>query len=347
MPKLVLVFSFLCFLFSSLSAAKAKKGEEVPQWLQDPNTMYSSYEYLTNLGQGKTQKQADSDALEGISAIFNRSIASNTQSSLAYSSIQSGGSTEIEKSKSIKQDVKISTNMKELIGVEIKERWKSKDGTFYALAVIEKSNGARLYREKASLCIADIDKLLDAGEGKGGFAECFRCYEASKKAQTLQVYKGCVAVLDEAGFGVTGRHRDDEYSPVALKVRAESIAKGIEIYVDASPEAKKLKPHIEKLFSKHNFTLSKDSSARYKLVINLELDDPMELSKGRIAIRYSLQIELFDTKQDETVLPFALEGKETHFDVNSVKSKILKALEKKAVEGFSEAFAKFAMPQSE
>ena len=342
MPKVVAFFSLSAFFLSSLFAAKVK-GENPPLWVQDPSSVYSTNEYLSNLGQGKTQKEADSDALAGLAAIFNRSIASNTKTSLDYASQQSAGENKIEKSKSIKQDVKISTNMKDLVGVEIRERWKSQDGMFYALAVIEKEKGARLYREKANTCISDIDKLLDVDSAmKGTFAECFRCYEASKKAQTLQVYKSCLAVLDESDAGVRGEHDGAEYSPSALKLRAESIAKAIEIFVDVDADSKKLKPHLEKIFSKHSFTLSKESSARYRLSIHLEMDEPAELSGGRLAIRYNLTVELFDTEQDETVLPFAFEGKETHFDVKSVKSKIFKTLEKKAMDEFASSFAKFA-----
>ena len=342
MSKLVLFFSFSAFILTSLFAAKVKK-EEVPLWVQDPSFVYATNEYLSNLGQGKTQKEAETDALSGLVAIFNRSIASSTQASLSYSVQQSEESAKIEKSKDLKQNVKISTNMDDLIGVEIREHWKSQDGTFYALAIIEKEKGARLYREKASDCISGIDELLDVVDAnKGTFVGYFKCREAFNKSQGLQVYKGCLAVLDASARGISGRRGEGEYSDVALKVKADKIAKNIEIFVDISPDAKKIKPHFEKIFSKYSFTLSKDSSARYRLSIQLELDEPIELSQGRMAIRYNLAIELFDTKQDETVFPFAFEGKETHFDVNSVKNKIFKTLEKKALDEFAISFAKFA-----
>ena len=345
MPRLVLIFSFSAVILTSLFAAKAKK-EDVPLWVQDPSFIYSTDVYLSNVGQGKSQKQAETDALEGLAAIFNRSIDSASQASLSYSSQQSARSDKIEKSKALKQEVKISTNMEELIGVEVRERWKSYDGTFYALAVIEKEKGGRLYSEKASECINGIDKLLDVADAnKGTFAEYFECYEASKNAKNLAFYKGCLAVLDASDIGVKGKRDDDEYSPVSLRIRAEKVAKSIEIFVDIAPEAKKLKPYLEKVFSKHGFTLAKSSSARYKLSVALELDDPLEFSKGRIAIRYNFAIDLFDATQNETVFPFAFEGKETHFDVNSVKSRIFKALEKKAIEEFATSFARFTSGQ--
>ena len=114
------------------------------------------------------------------------------------------------------------------------------------------------------------------------------------------------------------------------------------MFVELPSEAKKLKPHIEKVFSKHGFTLSKKDSARYKLVVRLGLDDPMELSQGRLAVRYNFEIELLDTQENKTVFPFAFEGKETHFDMGSVKNKIFKTLEKKAMDDFASSFAKFA-----
>ena len=344
MFKLISIFSFFVFIFPSLFAAKAESPkEQIPLWIQDPSFIYSTDEYVSNLGQGRNQKEADTDALLGLAAFFNRSIASNTKASLDYSSEANEGNTKIEKSKRLKQDIKISTKMEELIGTEIRERWKSQDGTFYALAVIEKTNGARLYREKVLSYIDAIDKLLNAGNAnKGTFTEYFKCLEASGRARTLQLYQGCLAVLDTSGQAIRGEREAGEYSPLALKIRAEKVAKSIEVFVDVPSEAKKLKPHIEKVFSKHSFTLSKKDSARYKLVVKLDLDDAKELSQGRLAMRYNFEIELLDTQENETVFPFAFEGKETHFDIGGVKNKIFKTLEKKAMEEFASSFARFA-----
>jgi len=342
MPKIVTVLSLLCLFLSSLFAAKAKK-ENVPVWVQDPSLVYFSSEYLNSLGQGKSQKEADADALAGLVAIFNRSIASNTKSSLEYSSQSSGTHSQIAQSKKLKQDVSISTNMDDLIGAEIRERWKSPDGTFYSLAVIEKDKGARLYREKASACISDIDNLVASNDGTTNtFSAYFRCLKACQKAQRLQVYKGCLSVLESSAASLIARHPDSDYSPLALELKASEIAKAIEIYVEASPEAKKLKAHVENVFSKHNFTLAKDSSARYKLAIELELDDLVHLSGGRISMRYNLTIELLDSLAGKTVLSLPFEGKETQFEEGALKSKILKTLEKKAINEFASSFKRFA-----
>lgn len=341
MSKLVFAFSFSFFVLTSLFATRAKK-EQIPMWVQDPSFTYSTEEYLSNLGQGKSQKHAETDALEGLAAIFNRSIASNTQTSLSYSSKQSGGNTQVGKSKNIMQDVKISTNIKDLVGVEIRERWKSQDGTFYALAVIKKGKGAALYREKVYNCIGDIDKLLDSNaKSDKPFSRYFRYLEAFEKAQSLQIYKGCLAVLDSSISNENVWSNDEKYSPAYLKIKADTIAKAIEIFVDVSSEAKKLSSHVEKVLSKYGFTLSKNSAARYKLTVQLDFDEPLQLSGGRLAMRYNLIIELFDTFQCETVLPFAFEGKETQFDEASLKTKIFKALEKKAINEFAFAFNSF------
>lgn len=340
MSKIAVVFSFSVLFLTSLFAAKDKK-EQVPLWVQDPSFIYSSSEYLSNLGQGKSQKQAETDALSGLAAIFNQSIESNTRATVSY--MEASGTTDIEKSKSLKQDLKISTNVEELIGVEIKERWKSQDGTFYALAIIEKKTGVRLYYERVRASISDIDKLLDVAEAnRGTFTGYFKYHEASKKATRLQADKGCLAVLDSSGISVKGIRSDTEYSPLSLKIQAEKVAKSIEVFVAVSPEAQKLKPHIEKVFSKYSFTLSKKDSVRYRLLVRLDLDEPIELSQGRMSMRYNLEIELVDNAENETILPFAFEGKETHFDMGSVKNKIFKTLEKKAMDEFYLSFAKFA-----
>lgn len=341
-----LVFFFLFSFVCIYSHPEKTSTDVVPIWVTDSSLVYPTPEYVINLGQGANQKEADNDAIEGLAAIFNRSISSNTQGSIDYSLEQRGGKVKVEKEKKLKQDICVSTKITELVGVEIKERWKAKDGTFYALAVIEKKKGARLYREKALACIDDIDKLLDVDDiQKGTFAEYFRVKNSLEKARELQVYKGCLSVLDKEELDSKIKHDDVGYSFTSLKLKTENIAKNIEIFVETSLDTKKLKPHFEKFFSQHGFTLSKNSSARYRLSVQLELSDPLELSKGRLAIRYNLAIELFDTRQNKTLFPFIFDGKETHFDERSVKSKIFKTLEKKAIDEFATSFAKFASEQ--
>ena len=119
MFRLKFIFILLCCCCLPLSAGR--KSEKLPAWVTSPSNVYSENEYIVEVGSGSSQKEADNKAIEGLAAIFNRNVLSKTDSSLAYR--ESAGS--VDKTKSINQHVLVSTSIKDLVGVEIKERWKS------------------------------------------------------------------------------------------------------------------------------------------------------------------------------------------------------------------------------
>ena len=333
MSRLIIFFSFLLVVLSPLGAKKASK-DTPPMWVTEPSLVYSSDEYIIDLGEGKSQTEADSKAIEGLAAIFNRSIQSQTNASMEYSEGASGA----RKDKKLKQDVKISTEVEGLIGVEIKERWKAKDGTYYALAVMEINKGRSIYGEKASSCIKAIDKFFSVtNDQKNTFYEYFRASSAIYKAQELLVYTAYLSVLDPSG-----RRDWDSYFPDAIKLKTSEIAKNIYVSVNIEgDDASSLQPIFEKVFSKRGFSVSKDGNSRYVLNVVLELEEPEELSRGRVSIHYNLQVELLDTVLDETILPFNLDGRETMFNEKATKNKIFKNLEKKVKNEFDVSFAKY------
>lgn len=333
MSRLIITFSFLLVFFSPLWARKSLK-DEVPMWVSDPSFVYSSDEYMVELGEGRSQKEADNKAIEGLAAVFNRSIQSQTDASMEYSEGASG----VRKNKKLKQDIKVSTNLEGLIGVEIKERWKAKDGTYYALAVLEISKGKAIYKEKADSCIKAIDNFFTvSNEQRNTFYEYFRSSSAINKARELLVYVAYLAVLDPLD-----KRNWDSYFPEAVKLRTSELAKNIFVSINIEGEGvSSLQPMFEKVFSKRGFSVSKDGNTRYVLNVMLDLQPPEELSRGRVAIHYDLQVELLDTVLGETVLPFTLNGRETMFNETATRNKIFKNLEKKIKDEFDVSFARY------
>lgn len=329
-----LVFAFCAMLALFPFGVGASKVETAPQWVIDASSVYPDLQYVIGFGEGHSQKEADTKAVESLAAVFNRSISSQTQASMSYSQDRSG----IDKQKSLQQDVQVSTEVKDLIGVEVKERWKSKDGTFYALAVLEKARGIAIYMEKATACINAIEAFLNVAEvERNTFLEYFRCSSAISKAKELSVYSAYLSVLDPMDV------RDwKAYSQDALRLRASNVAKNIEVSINIEGEvATKLKPVFEKIFAKRGFTVAKSGNARYVVNINLEMGEPLEQSRGRVMVRYNFEAELVDSILNETLIPYNVAGREIMFDEKAAQTKVFKTLQKKIESEFEASFAKY------
>ena len=334
MPRLILSF-FFCLL--CLSSLEAKKKERFPIWVTSPSSVYSENDYIVELGSGSSQKDADNKAIEGLAAIFNRSVSSKTDSSLAYRE----NADNVDKTKSINQHVSVLTSMKDLIGVEIKERWKSKDGVFYALAVLNKQKAIAIYSEKLDYCISLIDEALNIpSDEKGTFQEYTRYVFATSKANEMSLYNDYLAVLNPAGVMI---YSEDIYKAENLKLKASSIAKNIlvEVRIGGNWTDKRINSIFEKVFTSRGFTITKGKKARYILDVKLELGEESKLSDDRLMIRYSLNSELLDTATGDSFLPFVLNDKAVQFNTEAVKNQIFKNVKTKVEKDFDALFTKY------
>jgi len=331
-----LVFGFLFIVVCLFPLGAKKRVETPPVWVTSPSTVYSENEYIVEVGSGSSQKEADNKAIEGLAAIFNRNVLSKTDSSLAYR--ESAGS--VDKTKSINQHVLVSTSIKDLVGVEIKERWKSKDGNFYALAVLNKQKAIIIYSEKARLCASAIDESLNiSDEEKGTFHEYFRYVSATSKANEMSLYNAYLSVLNPASALII----EDEYHPDKLKLQASSIAKNIlvEVRIGGNWVDKRFKSIFEKVFTSRGFTIAKANTGRYILDVKLEIGEESKLSDNRLMIRYSLNSELIDSVTGDSFLPFVINDKAVQFNSEAVKNQIFKNVKAKVEKDFDALFTKY------
>ena len=335
MPRLVLSFFFvLLCLFPANAKAKAEK---FPLWITSPYSKYPENEYIVEVGSGLSQKEADTNAIEGLSAIFSRSVSSKTDSSLSYK--ENAGS--VDKAKSINQKVLVETSIKDLIGVEIKERWKSKNGSFYALAVLNKQKAIVIYSEKLEHCASLIDAALNIqSDEKGTFREYARYVFATAKANEMSLYNAYLAVLNPASSML---YDEDAYKSESLKLKAATIAKNIlvEVRVDANWNDARFKNLFEKVFSSRGFAIA--NAGRYVLDVKLEVGKETKLSDDRIMVRYSLTSNLVDVATGSSVLPFVVNDKAVHFDSDSLKNQIFKNIKTKIEKDFDASFNKYML----
>lgn len=331
MFRLSFVFILSCCV---LSLGAAKRLEKIPDWVLAPSTAYSEKEYIVELGTGSSQKEADSKAVEGLAAIFNRSVSSKTDSSLKYNENTEG----VEKVKSLDQTVSVVTNVRDLIGVEIKERWKSKSGIFYALAVLNRNKAVSVYSEKAMRHAFSISEVLDVPSNeKGTFQEYFRYVTAYAKSLEMSLYHAYLAVLNPASSMVYEKN----YTPENLKIQASIVAKNIFVKVNLEGCDERLKAIFENIFTFRGFTIAKTNSARYMLNATLKQGKETELSDGRIMVRYTLTCELLDSATSNTLLPFVINDRAVQFNSEAVNNQIFKSIKKRLERDFNSLFDKF------
>ncbi len=165
---MIKIFSILLLLFvAQLSLANDKK----PAWVLDNTKACKTKTELCAVGEGDSNKKAESAAKVALSKIFDLKISSNFSSDL-----KSQGS-DVEESMS--EQINEATDMA-LSGVEISKRAEDKT-SFYALAIINKAKAARGFEKE----IESIDEQMKAIASSGEDIEKVKLERLYVKRETL------------------------------------------------------------------------------------------------------------------------------------------------------------------
>lgn len=338
MLKVAVFFITLSIFPLGVFASEKSLTNVPPVWIETPSDRYPDQTYMTAVGEGHTQKEAEAAAVEALAAIFNRRIESQTQSSLDYASIQGKDAAKMDKR--VNRTISISTNIDQLIGVEIKETWLSPDGTYYALAVLEKSKTLAIYKGKIDLNNQTITSLIDIPVGvKNTMTEFARYKVAYAKAGENAAYLSLLLQLNPA---VSSLVNDEKLTQSVIKAKWRAVGDAMPIAVAVRGDKNdKLKSAFAKVFTTAGFTLSSPDTSRYSMAVTLDTTNEKIPGNNKVVLRYSLAASLMDHISGETLLPFSLSGREVHLNKESAELKMFKTLDKKIMENFQAAFEEY------
>ncbi|MGP1576757.1 MAG: LPP20 family lipoprotein [Treponema sp.] len=318
-------------------------AEEAPAWVTDHESVYPVSQYLTALESSKNRKEAEANAVEGLAAIFDRSIQSETKTAISIQEKKSGTTAQAEKTKSLHKDIAVSTKIDNFVGVEIKD-WKHSDGTYYVLAVLNKSKAASLYMDmirKNNAVIAEFTGISDSEKYTlNGYCR----YNAARlKAKENEVFLSRLVFLNAGAASLVS---DETTRAASLDIACTDIAQKIPIAIAITGDKTgKLKAAFGSVFSAQGFKSASGQSERYRLNGSLSINEPVPQGSNKILIRYTFEASLEDSNTGEIIAPYTVNGKEIHFNQASAESKLLISLEKKIKSEFAKQFTAYLQIQ--
>lgn len=183
MKKLILVPAVL---FSALCVF-AKKA---PAWLDNPYAGYPSASYICAAGSAKLPDDADAKALSAVAAVLRRDVNSVT-------SAQQFMSSEGDNLSSYLSDITVQTDVKDISGLSIKERYRDKKNGCYSLAVLDRNVAIRSYSQLLERNVREIDSILQLAEKKPvSLEECRYLIRAYALSLENEYYTRLLSVLN-------------------------------------------------------------------------------------------------------------------------------------------------------
>lgn len=221
----------LAFLILTASALLAATPQ--PDWVTGESAAYPKAAYLVGVGEAPSQDKAGDKARAEISKIFGVKMTAQTQVS-ASAVIEAGRSSE---SQYVSDDVRSVTG-KFLEGVEVVDSWRDAEGSFHALAVLDRVHALKVLADK----IAEVDRVFkdsasDLARSEGKFAALRAALKMQRAAKLRRELNNDYRLLAADGKGLPAAEtaHDDldrarkavaavTVSVTAAGVEAESVA---------------------------------------------------------------------------------------------------------------------------
>lgn len=200
------MFFSVSLLTACMQSTAVMNASDTPQWVRGEPDLYPNFKYLSASGSASKAEQAKARALSNLAKIFEVQIREVSTTSQDVKTHQQGGVETVEKSARIASTVNLKTD-KMVQGVRIAEQWQnSTDLTFYALAVLDRTQAGNNIRgemrELDDQTQYALDQQVNRSDALLKISDLHKVNTLQQDRQTLQK---TLKIIDLKGKGAPAR----------------------------------------------------------------------------------------------------------------------------------------------
>ncbi|MBN1849764.1 MAG: LPP20 family lipoprotein [Deltaproteobacteria bacterium] len=311
---------------------EVQKGKR-PAWIDQPNTQFPISQYLTGVGYGPARKSAEGNAHAEIAKIFSSTIDSRTRTYQGYIQTDVQGKSSTEQTLSMEEITEVSTQ-KVLSGVRIAAVYEEEgsEPIFYALAVLEREQSAKILEDKIRELDRGIQRLIDKAEGSSdNLSKIKYLKQAIQQFVLREAHDSEFRIVNLAGQGIP--------SPIYfsdIKNQLESILfRGFFVGVSVSGDrSKDIRDALVEGLNQEGFAVSDDLSRANVLIKGNVAIKPLD--KGTPEWKYvewRTHFELVDKKGGEAVFgSINKNGRQGHITLQQAENRAVGTIRKALTE---------------
>ncbi|MDR1126830.1 MAG: LPP20 family lipoprotein [Treponema sp.] len=323
---------------AAVQSAPARTGAR-PVWIDSKGSVYNKSEHLSEIGMDARQDSADQKALAAITAVFGQSVQAQQRLSSAYNEAVKAGKVTTSESVSMQESIRTSTQLSNLVGVSIADRWYDGKSSYYSIAVMDNAKAIQVYTSIIDGYSETINILTNISDDEKYSFDGYARYKlASIIADGSQEY---VRVLTYLGATPPNVKRGADFLS-----EIKNIASRIPIYVNVSGDvSNRIRSALTKAITSQGLQ-GGGSSARYMLNVNFSLSEAVFPNNPNKFARYLVEGSLIDTASGNELLAYKLDGREGHTTIEEARNRAVATAEKKigdatAADGFTKKLTNY------
>jgi len=320
------------------------KGKR-PVWVNGDSIQYPPSKYLTGVGYDPDRKSAEDKARAEIAKIFFSKIDSRTRSYQDYLQTTSKGKSKIEETLSIEEVTKVSSQ-KVLSGVRISHVYHETgtESMFYALAVLNRKQSAKILRDK----IGELDRGI-----KGILANANRAEDMLTKVKYLkrsiqehilrEAYDAELRIVSRSGGGVS-----PPVSFTELKSKLESVLLRdflIGVAVSGS-RANEIQDALVQGLNQQGFAISEDLSRANVIVRGTVKIRPLDRGTSEWKyVQWRTHFDMVDKRGESVFGSVNKSGREGHLNLTQAENRAVRKIQKALTTEIAEEMKRYIFSQ--
>ncbi len=290
---------------------------------------YPSALWIAATGSGNSEESAKSQAKMALCQTLGESVIGNQKVLTSADSYGKDFAT-------VDTEIQESVLFEKIHGIELKDVIKNSDGSFSALAVLNRLSASRYYQSEISRLDSEISSALEESKKtEGTFAGLKAAGRAKSKAVENEYNLRILSALNSSlGKTVSLSYGsllavEQKYSEAASKIQIGLVVEG--------DENGRLVSAFSSVFTKLGMKVLPKISSGYNLKASLSFEDAGKIDGQHEFVRYNLIANLVDSSNNEAViLPYSLSGREGHVSASQAKFRVFTKIEGKVQSEFAE-----------
>lgn len=344
MSKIKLVNVFIVTLFVATLWSCVSSSNVAPEWVTNPASAYNSNEYLWAVGSGADRKAAENDALALLVRSIQQNVLATTETNKALSGNERVG---YDMNYDYSSSVVTASSIKEIPGITFSQTWIAENGTVYTLALLNRQEAGRYYRQKIADLTAVVEsEIVYATANKGTFAALSALQNAVESAWENQGYIDTLAGINSNMYRMVSLDYGSAQTVEVLAARQkENIVVAVNVEGDSNGRiAAVLEATLADLGLK--ITSASESTTAY-LFQGKVMMEPLKLDNKYEYARFVLDIDLIEKASGKILFPYTKNGREAHVSYSEAAQRAYRTMENMLKKEFIPQFLNFVNTSAE
>lgn len=322
-----------CVLILINTVSAFSSGKKDPYWISNPYDGYSADKFIVACASGTTNDDATKKAISEVSSVLKQDINAQEYVNQSFSSDGKNLSTYLA-------NITTNTNISDISGLSIKDKYKSKDGTYYVRAVLDKTTAGKYYSLLITKNAMEIDTLISESEKYiSTFTACKFLLNAYKIAKENDYYLDLLSVIKPESRKMLSYGNT---SNVVAKL--ENAFKSITIAINVSgDDSQRIYNAIASVVNSYGITslpVEKiTDNTKYLITADISFEDiEKPLDSDIFFTRYILACSLTEVDTEKDLLTYTKNARQGKLSRREAQQSAIRAAEKVISEELSKKF---------